>query len=152
MRLYVVRHGQAGPASSDSLRPLSDAGRAEVAKLGAYVAREGIRVGAVWHSSKVRARETAELLAEIGKLGGELSVQAGLRPEDEPEPIIAALKSRQEDICIVGHMPNVAVLVSTLLAGTGASPMSFSTATMACLDRDAQGAWRLLWHVSPASI
>lgn len=152
MRVYIVRHGQAGPAASDSARTLTPEGRAEVTKLGEFAAREGIRVSAIWHSPKVRARETAQLLAETGQLGGALEQRSGLRPEDDPGTIIAELEAANGDVSIVGHMPHVATLVSTLVADTGSPPIRFDTATMVCLEREAPRAWHVLWHVSPSTL
>ncbi len=149
MRVYIVRHGQAAAAASDSARPLSPEGRAEVTRLGDYLAREGIRVSAVWHSSKVRARETAQLLADTGRLGGPLEARAGLRPDDDVSDVAVALEASDADVCIVGHMPHISILVYTLAAGAA---VRFDTATMACLERIAPRAWRVLWHVSPATL
>ena len=149
MRIYIVRHGQAGAAASDSVRTLSAEGRAEVAKLGVFIARAGIRVDAVWHSPKIRARETAQLLVETGKLGGALEERAGLLPEDDPADVASELEVTNEDVCVVGHMPHVSYLVSLLVAGSAGPLIRFETAAMVCLEREALGAWRIVWHVSP---
>ncbi len=150
MRVYIVRHGQAGAAATDSARQLSAEGRAEVVKLGQFAARVGVRVSAVWHSPKVRARETAQLLNDSGRLGGALIEQSGLLPEDDPSDVAAELEAIGDDVCIVGHMPHVSYLVSMLVAGSGAPLVRFETAAMACLEREAPGSWRILWHVFPA--
>jgi phosphohistidine phosphatase len=151
MRVYIVRHGEAAEANSDSARPLSVAGRAEVARLAEFAARTGIRVGAVWHSQKTRARETAKILHTSGGLGGRLMERDGLLPEDDAAEVAAELEATEDDVCIVGHLPHVAYLASALALGPGAPAfLRFGTATMACLERESRGAWRLLWHVNPA--
>jgi len=152
MRVYIVRHGQAAAASTDTARPLSLEGRAEVTKLGDFVARKNIRVSAIWHSPKVRARETAHLLATTGKLGGALEEHTGLLPEDDPAAIVSELDLLYDDVCIVSHMPFVSYFVSLLVTGTGAPLLRFDTATMACLEREALGAWRIVWHVTPSAL
>lgn len=151
MRVYIVRHGEAGPASTDAARRLSETGRVQAARLAAFLARANVRVGAVWHSELVRARETAEILHASGGLGGALIEHQGLRPEDDVAEVAAELEALDQDVCLVGHLPFVGVLTSTLLLGAGQrSILRFGTATAACLEREGEGAWRLVWHVNPA--
>lgn len=150
MRVYIVRHGEAAAASTDFARPLSAAGRAEVTRLAEFAARTGIHVGAVWHSTKLRAKETARILHTSGGLGGELLEHDGLLPEDEVAGVAEDLETEADDICIVGHLPFVGTLTSKLILGTDTRSIAyFGTATMACLEREGRGAWRLVWLVTP---
>ena len=60
MILYLVHHGDAVPPDVDPRRPLSERGRQQVARLAEAAARRGARPGVVWHSGKLRSRQTAE--------------------------------------------------------------------------------------------
>ena len=60
MNLYLVHHGEAVGPEVDPRRPLSAAGREAVVKLAAAAAARGARPEIVWHSGKLRARQTAE--------------------------------------------------------------------------------------------
>ncbi len=150
MRVYIVRHGAAADAANDSARPLSAKGRDEVTRLGKFVAHAQIKVAQVWHSPKLRAKETAELLAQTAQFGAALHVRDGLLPEDDPADIFAELEVMYDDVCIVSHMPFVSYLSSALLLGGPHPVMRFETATMVCLEREALGAWRLVWLVNPS--
>lgn len=149
MRVYIVRHGQAANAANDSARPLSAKGRDEVVRLGQFVLRANIKVQQVWHSPKLRAKETAELLAHTAQFGVPLTERDGLLPEDDPTDVLAELEVTYDDVCIVSHMPFVSYLASGLLLGSAHPILRFDTATIVCLEREALGAWRLVWDVNP---
>ena len=91
MRVYIVRHGHAADATNDSARPLSVRGRDEVTRLGQFALRAQVKVAQVWHSPKLRAKETAELLARTAQLGAPLIERTGLLPEDDPNDVLAEL-------------------------------------------------------------
>ena len=61
MWLYLVHHADAVLADVDSTRPLSERGRAQAADVARRLAARKARPKAVWHSGKLRARETAEI-------------------------------------------------------------------------------------------
>ena len=68
MRLFVLRHADAGDPEAwvgpDAARPLSDKGRRQSEHLGRFLADNGFVTDLLLSSPKVRARETAELVAE----------------------------------------------------------------------------------------
>ena len=63
MMLYLVRHGDAVGADVNPTRPLSEEGREEVLKVAHHLKKNRIEVDHIWHSGKVRAIETAEIIA-----------------------------------------------------------------------------------------
>jgi hypothetical protein len=67
-------------------RPLSAAGRQEVENVVRLLAAGGARVANVVHSGKLRAQQTAELLATALAAGRVPEVIAGLSPNDPVEP------------------------------------------------------------------
>ena len=58
--IYLLHHAEAVDASVDPQRPLSPGGRAHAARLAADAAARGVRPDVIWHSGKLRARQTAE--------------------------------------------------------------------------------------------
>ena len=60
MRLYLVHHGEAVPPGVDPQRPLSEGGSASVEQVAEKAAMQGAKPAVVWHSGKLRARQTAE--------------------------------------------------------------------------------------------
>ena len=59
--IVLVHHGEALGPEVDPMRPLSGAGRVATAGLAAEAAGRGVRPELMWHSGKLRARQTAEL-------------------------------------------------------------------------------------------
>ena len=66
MNLILVRHAEAVPhgTTDDELRELTPHGRIQAATLAAALAARGVTAGAIVSSPLVRARQTAEALAE----------------------------------------------------------------------------------------
>ena len=73
MKLYLAQHGEACAKDIDPERPLTDQGRDDIERLAAFLARAGIQVERVIDSGKLRAAQTADLLAAavavVGLLG-----------------------------------------------------------------------------------
>ena len=163
MRLYLVRHGDATGAEENPRRPLSAKGRGEVERMASFLARSGVRPRRVLHSGKLRAGETAAILARALAPGLMLEESETLGPEDSPDRLISAAKTWTQaamdgrggtsaaanDILIVGHMPFMARALAALV-GADASPefAAFASGAVACLETD-EGRWRLLWFVAP---
>jgi phosphohistidine phosphatase len=150
MKLYLVRHGEAVDQSPDALRPLSECGIREVGDMAVRLGASGVRVDRIWHSGKLRAEQTAALLAkQLGKRRG-IERIAGIAPMDPVEEFARDLDVWQEDTMVVGHMPFLARLVALLLCTTGNSePVAFTTGAVACLQRTADDHWKLLWLLQP---
>ena len=64
MKLYLVQHGEAHAKNVDPERPLTERGHGDVARLAAFLSRAGVRVERVIHSGKLRAEQTAGVLAK----------------------------------------------------------------------------------------
>lgn len=125
MQLLVIRHGLAGDKEEfartgmdDSLRPLTAEGKREmvlVAK-GLKVAARDIDVLA--SSPLVRAKQTAAIVAEAYRIEHVEEVDA-LAPDAPPEKVLRWLRARGNDevVAVVGHEPQLGVLVTWLLSG-----------------------------------
>lgn len=150
MKLYLVRHGSALPSTMDPERPLSDLGRRQAERLADFLVTAGVHVEEIWHSSKVRACETARILHDRGGIGGILSEVPGLLPSDSIEAIAKQLDAIDEHICLVSHLPFIAYLAAALTSASAHGPeFMFDTCSMLCLERAGKGAWAVRWLVSP---
>lgn len=151
MRLYLVRHGDALASEADPARPLSEDGKQQVAALAAFLSGLGLRVAQVYHSGKPRARQTAEALAAAVASGATPEALSGINPNDPVEPLIEEISGWREDVLIAGHLPHLARLATRLVAGRdAASGMTFEAAAAACLERDDEGRWSLVWFTGPS--
>ena len=83
MKVYLVRHGDAVSSQFDPQRPLSEQGRADIQKVASFIKPLGISVEHVWHSGKLRAAQTAEILAGAVLVEEDCSAHEGLRPNDD---------------------------------------------------------------------
>ena len=151
MRLYLVRHGKATSDAEDPRRPLSESGRKKVGKVARQLARADVRPGEIRHSGKLRAQETAEILAEHLQPASGLQIQSGLSPDDDPASAAELAATAETDTMLVGHLPHLGRLASLLLCGNGDKDLIlFKTATIVCLERGSSGdPWLLRWILSP---
>ena len=115
MKLYLVHHADAVGPDVDPQRPLSSRGRQQAAELATKLSAAGCSPAAIWHSGKLRARETAEAMLRACNPLAEFKMVRGLRPDDPPEWMRDELVAETRDVMIVGHMPSlpaIAVLLS----------------------------------------
>lgn len=80
MELYLLQHGEATSKEVDARRPLTDRGREDVTRVGRTARAAGIRVAAIYHSGKLRAEQTAQILSEELGVKGAPTVLGGSHP------------------------------------------------------------------------
>ena len=151
MNLYLVQHGEAVDEKVDPERPLSERGRAETIRVAAYAAKHAdIEVLAVTHSGKLRARQTAELMAlEIPTLQGVVPVK-DLEPNANPGIWVERLTLMDDDVILVGHLPHLSRLTSALLCGDPDKPVvQFRYSAMLCLRKERPDRWLVDWLLTP---
>ena len=150
MRIYLVRHAAAQPDHQDPRRPLSERGRNEVAKIAAFLREKNLKITALWHSTKLRALQTAEILAPVLHIENGVLQREGLSPNDSIAPIHNEIAACRSDLMIVGHLPFVSLLALRLLTGnSGSDILAFYPATVVCLEGEGDN-WRLAWMITPA--
>ena len=145
MNLFLVHHGDAVGPEIDSRRPLSEVGRASVDRLAALAAARGARPSVVWHSGKLRARQTAEAFWRACNALAELSATRDLQPDDPPQWIQDRLRGETRDILIAGHFPHLPRLRALLAGG---SEGDFPPHGVVALTTDDSGeTWQELWRI-----
>lgn len=148
MPVYLVQHGKSFTKEQDPDRPLTEEGRAIVARMARILAEQRVPVSLIRHSGKTRARQTAEILAGLLEPAGGLQAWEGMNPTDEVASLAETLDPG-ENILWVGHLPFLERLVSLLIAGDAQKPVvKFQNGGILCLDRE-QGSWAILWTVMP---
>lgn len=149
MQLLLVQHGEAASEAVDPARALTPEGALAVERTAAWLASRGVRVDKICHSGKLRAEQTASILAEhLGAVNTLMSVQ-GMAPKDDVAAFAKTLDLATGSTMLVGHLPHLARLAGYLLAGDGAkAPVSFVNAGVVCLDWDGQS-WALQWAIVP---
>ena len=150
MRLYLVQHGDALSKQADPQRPLSEAGRRQVAAMGRLLASAGIRPTRVVHSGKRRAQETAELLAAACAAEEAAAAMAGLGPKDPGGAARPRPRGWATDTMLVGHLPFLAGSPGVWSPATRTWRWPPSSPGRCCASsRQSSGAGRSLWMVRP---
>lgn len=144
MHLYLVHHGDAVGPDVDPQRPLSTRGRMLVDLLAKQAATKGARPDVVWHSGKLRAKQTAEAYWLACNPLAEFKATRGLQPTDPPEWLRDELIGETRTVMLVGHMPNIARLHRLLLGEDPRVPFPLNGAV--ALTRDADR-WSETWRL-----
>jgi phosphohistidine phosphatase len=151
MKLYLVQHGEAKSEAEDPERPLTDRGKSEVSRIAKLAEKMGLNPAKIYHSGKLRAKQTAEHLA--GALQRPSEVASGLNPMDDVRLWADRLAKGKEDLMLVGHLPFMEKLASYLLCGNeNARLVLFRHGAIVCLDQKEDQAWAVRWILTPEMI
>lgn len=150
MALYLVQHGHALPREADPERRLSEQGCREVRLVADLASDRRIPVSRIVHSGKMRADQTAHMLAEELLPEEGVAAREGLGPNDDVRALADSLDAA-DNLMLVGHLPQLARLAGFLIAGTeDLMPVRFQMGGIVCLDRDAAGGpWYVRWTLMP---
>jgi phosphohistidine phosphatase len=121
--VYLVHHAEAAEPGIDPQRPLTESGRQHAERLAEEAARRQVRPVAIWHSGKLRARQTAQAFWRACNPLAELSAIRGLQPTDPVEWIRDRLLGEDRNVMVVGHMPHLPRLLEILTHEAASFPM-----------------------------
>jgi phosphohistidine phosphatase len=147
VNLYLVHHGDAVGPEIDPQRPLSNVGRAHVDRLAALAAQHGARPAVVWHSGKLRAKQTAEAFWRACNALAELSATRDLQPDDPPQWFRDRLIGETRDVLVAGHFPHLPRLMA-LLKGIQETDVFPPHAIVALTSEDGGETWREAWRIT----
>jgi len=149
VQLFLVHHGDAVGPDVDPRRPLSADGFAAVERLAADAATRGVRPTVVWHSGKLRAKQTAEAFWRACNALAEFSATRDLQPDDPPAWFRDRLRGETREVLVAGHFPHLPRLLALLL-GREETADIFPLHGIVALDSNDQGeTWRELWWKAP---
>ena len=151
MNLYLVQHALAMPKTEDIQRPLSKRGLNETIRIAGFLSMQAnLRVSSILHSGKLRAQQTAEILADGIVPEGGVSAADGLKPMDDPAIWIDRLTAEERDIMLVGHLPHLSRLVSRLVCEDETrTVVTFRNSGVVALELDDNIAWSVSWIITP---
>ena len=147
-RVYLVQHGEAKRKEEDPQRPLTEKGRKDTEKIAEFLSKTGVKIDRIVHSGKLRAKQTAEIIAS--KLGvNNIEEDPSLEPLADPEIWAKKLEEIEENIMLVGHLPHLSLLASILLTGNkDIQPVKFTYSGVVCLEK-IENAWKIVWMMIP---
>jgi len=153
VKLYLVQHAKAVSEQADPQRPLTEEGRRDIQKVAAFIKPLKLSIDYLWHSSKLRAAQTAQVLADVVRVNKASGARDGLGPNDDVSAIQDELLAMGEDVMIVGHLPFLGKLVSLLLTGyESANTVAFKNAGILCLNLPEGNRWQIEWMIIPELI
>lgn len=139
MRLYLIRHGIASERlgsgiTRDADRPLTDQGKEEMRVVARGLAKLNVKPDVVLSSPLVRTRETAEIL--VAEFGCELKFTDALAPGVTAGSVWKSIARYPEadQIVLVGHEPDMGMLVSQLVFAGPEFEMPFKKAGVCRVD------------------
>jgi phosphohistidine phosphatase len=158
MELLIIRHAIAFPRdrhrwADDAARSLSPAGVKRSRKAASGLKELCKAPDRLLTSPLVRARQTAKILTEVaGWPPAEVALE--LKPGQSAVAVLALLgKDRSKRIAIVGHQPDLSVLLAAcLFRDSGALPIEMKKNAVACLSfrsRARAGSATLKWLATP---
>lgn len=150
MRLYLMRHGQADHGSPDELRALSERGALDVQAVATYLAGQNIKLSRVYHSTLVRAAQTADIMASILHPQHAPEQRDGIEPWGNIDEFVSLADSFTQDTLVCGHEPFMGQAVRALQTGES-DYIHIKTATVIAFERTAEG-WVLKWLINPKMI
>jgi phosphohistidine phosphatase len=147
-RIYLVQHGEAVSEEKDPSRPLTEKGRRDSAKTAQFLKASGIKVDVIWHSTKLRAVETARIFADILLPNDGVEEKEGLAPMDAPNAIFIALTLAKKNIMLVGHLPFLQKLISLILFNTdNYDIVKFNMGGVIALEQTEEGRWKIVFEI-----
>ena len=153
MFLYLVQHAEALDKEMDPSRSLSEKGIEDIKKVAGCLCGLRIKVEIICHSGKMRALQTAQVLADHLNFVKELSYTDGLAPMDDPNIWYDRLSHMNENIILVGHLPQLGHLASLILCGDAEkNSIDFKMGGVVCLKRFEDGKWAVEWMVIPEMV
>ena len=121
MNLYILRHASAGTRRLNPLidvkRPLDKEGKQQCLLIGSYLNTLHVQFDLVISSPLKRALQTASLVGTETGYDGKIQVSQALAPGatvKDFDSLITTLGNR-ENVLVVGHNPNLPILLSSLL-------------------------------------
>ena len=156
MILYVMRHAEAVEGSDtlqDQWRYLTDKGRTVAEKMSSAIAKHGPKARLTITSPLTRAVQTAEIAGENACRKNVIVASELLLPGAEISDLVGYLKGGLDAkrVMLVGHEPQLGVLVATLL-GRDDAAVSLKKGSCVALELDVKHEEKpagFLWYQMP---
>jgi phosphohistidine phosphatase len=146
MDLFLMRHGiaEAEPSEgglSDRERPLSPKGLKRTRQIAGGLAALKLSFDRILTSPLVRARETAQIVAESLNIEGKVEETSELAPDGSVQTVISRLAELRDEksILLVGHQPLLGEIASFLLSRGKGIKLRLRKGGLCCLEVDDVG-------------
>lgn len=145
MKFYLVQHGKALSKEENEARPLSNEGKKEIENISSFLRQSCIEIEKVFHSGKLRAKETAEIFSKQVSDGGVYQIE-GMNPNDD---VVDFSRCLIDNAMYVGHLPFMGKLVSLLLSNSIDSQiLKYQNGGAVCIHSNDTG-YHIRWYITP---
>ena len=162
MEVVLIRHAKAGSADAntwpdDRKRPLTAEGVAEQRAAAWAMKKMGVSFEFLVTSPLLRARQTAEVIAEVYKWGEPPQEAEDLAP---PCPVAALVKLLAKfppdaEVALVGHEPSFSRAAAALIGGMADARIALKKSGVLGIAFDghpAPGSGELIFHLKPGQL
>ncbi len=159
MDLYLLRHAIAEPIGEDNhfqddKRALTPEGSLKMRRASSGLRRLGLHFGLLASSPLVRARQTAEIVAESTKFTAPIQIWQELAPGGSIDGLFKRLQKYQEkeSALLVGHQPDLGYLAARLIFGRCEGSLDFKKGGLCCIkvtEMPPEFPGELVWMVTP---
>jgi phosphohistidine phosphatase len=132
MNVYLLRHGIAAALGTennhqDELRALTPEGESKMRKAAQGLQRLGVELDLIASSPLVRARQSAEIVAEVLKFRHPVLLWPELEPGEPLDRVLKKLRGLPDrnSAMLAGHQPSIGYLASYLLFGSDKVSLPF---------------------------
>ena len=148
MNIYLIQHGEAMSEELNPERPLTEKGKSDVSKTAAFMKKAGVKIDEIWQSTKLRAKQTAEIAAQTLGIKNVIEKE-GLAPNDPVAPVADMINKSNKNIVIAGHLPFLSKLTSLLINGSESREVvKFKQGGVVALERTDSG-YLISWMIVP---
>ncbi len=125
MNLYILRHGSAGTRRAnpavDVKRPLDKEGKQQCLLVGGFLNSLNVQFDRVVSSPLKRALQTASLVGNETGYDSKVEISDALAPDASVQKFRDLIRSleKYDNVLVVGHNPNLAVFLGSLLSPSG---------------------------------
>jgi len=154
VQVFLIRHADAVAESlalPDPIRHLTLPGRQQARALGDRLRWHDCVPTHIWSSPRVRAIQTAELVAGNLHVDASVDVHPALGPDEDPRTVVAALAALPAGaiVALVGHEPNLSAVGALLI---GQSALAGLAKAEAVRISDGAVRWRFAWDADAPDI
>ena len=143
MNIYIIRHAIAVDEGTpeyeeDSQRPLTDKGKKKMRQIAKGLRTLGVDFDLILSSPYVRAKETAEILADVFKTKMDIAFSENLIPMGDPDLLISELNEKHSanSVALIGHEPHLTALISLLVSENAGVDMALKKGGVCRLSAD----------------
>ena len=135
MELYILRHAIAVDRGTpgyedDSQRPLTPEGRKKMRRIAKGMKALGLKFDLILSSPYLRAKETAEIAAQVLQARNKLRFSDDLAVDGDVRALLKSLLHAPKRVLLVGHEPYLSDLAQRLISSTGSVSLKFKKGGM----------------------